>query len=427
MSEENKEEVQEVAEAPATHKKKAQAFLFILLIILTLAMIFNVITGGSKRKKEDAPEGGVIQAQQVNVQTLDERIAMAKRKVQRAEPEPEKQTVEEITAEAKESRQREMQHAQWATASQKRTPQEIYKEAEELRALESRRSGLSVSLDDESKKAVAIQQPVATQTRRNSTNERAWIKDEISRVRDMQQRLLSGDLNAGTVAAVQASPQNLTAQTTSDMVVGAVVQEQNQPKPGQVLLATGTVLSAALDQMTISDFMGSYRAILTRDVYDPSGRYVLLPKGGKIIGKTLMYKGVNQVINNRMVMTVNWLVLPNGKRIDFSKTAVLDAAGVGAIEGDVNYHLIPQILGVAAYATLSTETSYDGTGSDSDSSYEGELGQSMREQFAPMAAKYLNLVPTVTLQPGTPMRIFIDDDLYLTPWDRTYAGVLPTI
>jgi type IV secretion system protein VirB10 len=49
----------------------------------------------------------------------------------------------------------------------------------------------------------------------------------------------------------------------------------------------------------------------------------------------------------------------------------------------------------------------------------------MREQFAPMAAKYLSLVPTVTLRQGLPMRIFIEDDLYITPWEHSFAGVMP--
>jgi len=422
---ENKDlETSEVSETPATHKKKAQAFIAVLLCILVVVMIVDVIKGGRKQREEEAPVGGVVQTQPVNVRNFDERIAQARRQVEQA-PAPEKKTVAEITAEARESR--ESQRSRWTEtpATQKRTPEEIYQEAEELRALESRRSALHLDLKDKSQSTVAIQTATPQQTRRGSGDERAWIKDEISRVREMQQRLLSGSTGNGSAAPTM--PQSLTAQTTPDMVVGAVVQEQQQPKPGQVLLSTGTVISAALDQMVISDFMGSYRAVLTRDVYDPSQRYVLLPTGAKIIGKTLMYKGVNQAINNRMIMTVNWLVLPNGKRVDFTKTAALDAAGAGAIEGDTNYHLIPQILGVAAYATLSTETSYSGSGDDSDTTYEGELGQSMREQFAPLAAKYLNLVPTVTLQPGTPMRIFIEDDLYLMPWDRTYAGVLPTI
>ncbi len=33
-----------------------------------------------------------------------------------------------------------------------------------------------------------------------------------------------------------------------------------------------------------------------------------------------------------------------------------------------------------------------------------------------VASRYLNLVPTITIQPGTPINIFLDDEMYLQPW-----------
>jgi hypothetical protein len=33
-----------------------------------------------------------------------------------------------------------------------------------------------------------------------------------------------------------------------------------------------------------------------------------------------------------------------------------------------------------------------------------------------VASRYLNLVPTITIKPGTPMTIFLDDEMYLNAW-----------
>ena len=202
-------------------------------------------------------------------------------------------------------------------------------------------------------------------------------------------------------------------------VVGRPAQEK-PPEPGQKLLPTGAIIGAVLDQMLISDYVGSFRGLITHDVYDISGRFILIPKGSRVVGKTLKIANVNEPIQARMGLTGNWIVLPNGKRISLEKTVLLDQAGVLALKDRVNYHLLAQFLGVAAYAVLSSETSRSGSGYNEDSTFEGDLGASFRRQFAPLAAKYLSLVPTITLREGTPMKLFIENDLFIHPWSRTY-------
>ena len=168
----------------------------------------------------------------------------------------------------------------------------------------------------------------------------------------------------------------------------------------------------------MSDYTGPFRALVTHDVYDVTDNYILIPKGSRIIGSSMQISNVNEPIQARMGLIAKWLVLPNGKRISFEKkVAALDQKGVPAIKDKVNYHLFAQFMGVAAYALLSSSTSYKGSGWADDKTFEGSLGQSLREQFAPLAAKYLNLVPTITLGKGTPLKIFIEDDIYAFPWE----------
>jgi type IV secretion system protein VirB10 len=109
------------------------------------------------------------------------------------------------------------------------------------------------------------------------------------------------------------------------------------------------------------------------------------------------------------------LQLPDGKIVDFSKQAGLDREGIAAIEGEVDRHILAQFLGVAAYAIVANGTSYQGTG-DEESSFGGQVGEDARNQFAPLARKYLNLVPTITLKPGDPVRIFIEEPVFIYPW-----------
>ena len=119
-----------------------------------------------------------------------------------------------------------------------------------------------------------------------------------------------------------------------------------------------------------------------------------------------------------MGLTINNVILPNGNKIDFSKQRMLDHEGISAIKDEVNRHFLAQFLGIAAYALLSEETSRQGSGAFTDQTFSGEAGSAVRKQYAPLAAKYLRLVPTVTLNQGTPLRIFIEDEIYIEPWEQ---------
>jgi type IV secretion system protein VirB10 len=192
------------------------------------------------------------------------------------------------------------------------------------------------------------------------------------------------------------------------------------PQPGYRLIPTGTVISCVLDQHTMSDYMGSYRAIVANDVYDVTGNHIIIPRGAKLTGRTVRISNVNEAIQARMGMPATWIVLPDGKRISLEKTKTLDQGGIPAVKDKVNHHLLAQFLGVAAYALISHETSREGSGYANDETFEGEAGEALRSQFAPLIQKYLALVPTITLTPGTPIKLFIEDDIYARPWGSVY-------
>jgi type IV secretion system protein VirB10 len=217
------------------------------------------------------------------------------------------------------------------------------------------------------------------------------------------------------------------SETTGQQIVGEPVDnrrgnQERGPRPGEVLLPTGTVLSAVLDMDMISDYEGPWRGILVRDVYDVEKNYILLPKGTRFTGQAVRIKNINEPIQARMAMGVKWAILPNGNRIDFSKMSALDHAGVSALKDQVNYHIFAQLAGLTAYAVLGAAPSLrletDGGDLSSKEQALSEMTSGLRNQFGSMAERYLNLVPTITVRAGTPFKVFIEDDLYIKPWMR---------
>ena len=225
---------------------------------------------------------------------------------------------------------------------------------------------------------------------------------------------------------------DLNASDAATSVVGqsaSVRRERGEgQRRGEFLIPVGSVMSAMLDMEINSDWEGRWRALITRDVYDQAGNYILIPKGSRVVGMAARAKVVNEALNERMALNAQWLVLPNGARIDLSRTGMLDPSGVGAIAGDVNHHFLATMGGVVAYGLIGGAGAAAAVRSMGTVEIDGftqtaaartagaELVAGLVDVGKRVAARYLTLVPTVTIKPGTPMTIFLDDEMYLQPW-----------
>lgn len=190
---------------------------------------------------------------------------------------------------------------------------------------------------------------------------------------------------------------------------------------GKIRVPPGTEITTTLMKKGISDYPGSsLKAIANRDVYDTTRQFVIIPKGTEFNIRMVRTRNVNEAISNRVGFLVKEAVLPNGNSIDFSTSSVADREGVGAIEDQTDYHFMAQFLGVAAYALIGSSTSRSGTGED-EGSYAGDVGENSRSQFAPLAEKYLNIVPTQTIRPGQSFQIVTEEEMFIAPWSNLYA------
>lgn len=319
---------------------------------------------------------------------------------------------------------------------------------ERRRALASRHSTLKLV----PKSSASINTPSRDRatTRRNPTvKEKLALLDEKKiKAEQLKDEIINGTFNGGDIGAltsrlaelgmgssdlpdyseVTQTPRFSKVKSKEPRIVGAPKSQIERKKYvlNGVKLPVGTVIKAALDQTIMSDYANSpYKAHVTHDVYDAEYETILIPKGTAIDGRALTLTNINEPIQARMGLTTNWLILPNGNRIDLTKAAVLDNSGIGAIKDDVDYHFLAQFLGVAAYAVISSETENStSSGFTGTTDIQGDIGQSMRQQFAPLASRYLGLKPTITLGVGTPITVYIEDEIILEPWGTIYDNLL---
>ncbi|WNJ73467.1 TrbI/VirB10 family protein [Vibrio vulnificus] len=261
----------------------------------------------------------------------------------------------------------------------------------------------------------------------SSDAQRQMIAKRLQEMAVLKQQIQSGNYNA---IEIGNKTQTLTSLEHSfspppPSIVGFTEENQyNASTEGLLKLPIGTIIPAITMTKANSDNTGTFKALVSQDIFDTTYEYVLIPKGSEVILKSVKVSGTNEAINYRVGVTVPWIVLPNGNKVDLSKSTGLDREGLAGMSDQVDRHLLAQFMGVAAYALVANETSYEGTGESSDTSYAGEFSKGVREQLSPLAQKYLALTPTITIRSGQSMNVIVEDEIYLTPWRHIYEDYL---
>ncbi|MBU0455780.1 MAG: hypothetical protein KKA99_03265 [Gammaproteobacteria bacterium] len=184
----------------------------------------------------------------------------------------------------------------------------------------------------------------------------------------------------------------------------------------------GTIIPTALITGVNSSLPGSVVAQVQHDIYDSvSGRYLLIPKGSKILGK---YDSKVAYGQERILLAFDRIIRPDGSSIQLTKFQGIDMAGQAGVQGDVNNHW-SRILGAA---TISTLLSF-GAGAASDNMGNNNTYYRSSEQNAALGAaqnvssigqdltgRAINIQPTIQLPPGYPFNVVVKKDMVMEPY-----------
>lgn len=221
---------------------------------------------------------------------------------------------------------------------------------------------------------------------------------------------LAGEASRGGAIGAQDGHERPDKRTTSE--------ERLQGPASPYIVQAGSIIPAALISGVRSDLPGQITAQVTQDVYDsPSGRYLLIPQGSRLIGS---YDSQVSFGQTRILLSWTRLILPDGRSLVLDKDPGADASGFSGLEDGVDHHwralfgaaLLTTIMGVGAEAGAS----------QSDSQILEALRQgaanSMNQVGQQVVGKSLSIPPTLTIRPGFPVRVMVTRDLVLEPVRR---------
>ncbi|KAA0020251.1 TrbI/VirB10 family protein [Salinicola corii] len=187
--------------------------------------------------------------------------------------------------------------------------------------------------------------------------------------------------------------------------------------PYQVM--AGTVIAGALVTGIKSDLPGDVIATVTEPVYDTAtGQHLLIPQGSRILGR---YNSQVSYGQSRVQVVWNRIILPDTSSLTLDNLAGTDPAGYAGLEDGVDWHwdrifagaVLTTLLGVGA-ELAAPENRQDGdrviiAGRDSAQDSINQVGQEMTR-------RNLNIQPTLTERPGLPVRVIVNRDLALRPY-----------
>lgn len=196
---------------------------------------------------------------------------------------------------------------------------------------------------------------------------------------------------------------------------GYVNHHRLVPPASPNMLSAGNVIAASLITGLRSDLPGLVTAQVTERVFDSAtGTIPLIPQGARLIGS---YDSVVAFGQRRALVVWQRIILPDGSSIRLDNVPATDPSGYAGLADKVDFHTWALLKGVAISTLL-------GVGANLTFSGESDLVQAIRESTQQNVARAgdqitsrnLDVQPTITIRPGTPLRLVVHRDLILAPW-----------
>jgi type IV secretion system protein VirB10 len=189
-------------------------------------------------------------------------------------------------------------------------------------------------------------------------------------------------------------------------------------------LMAGTVIPAALVTGITSDLPGQVIATVTEPVYDSAtGEALLIPQGTRLLGQ---YDAQVAFGQRRVLLVWTRLVMPDGSSIALDRTVASDVAGNAGLEDGVDRHwkrllsgaVLSTLIGVGAELARPDDQA---NGNRVVISTRQSAQDTVNQVGQEITRRNLDIQPTLTIPPGYPVRVIVQHDLVLRPYDTNAA------
>lgn len=188
------------------------------------------------------------------------------------------------------------------------------------------------------------------------------------------------------------------------------------------MVAEGTVIRSVLLTNVKSEMPGRILARVTSDVYDSEQRYVVIPKGSIING---VYNSQVTVGQERLLVAMTKLTLPNGNWIPLAGSTGTDMMGTSGLQAEVNNHffkIFSSSLVIGASTLLlpkadTTVTALPGNSGNGGAPTAGSIfATTLQGVLASLLDRNKNIAPSLSLNAGQEFLFMATQDMVIPPY-----------
>ena len=258
---------------------------------------------------------------------------------------------------------------------------------------------------------------------------------------DADKALKNGDASNGKLSAYDSqNMQNNKIGFLSDKSSKKVYNSHRLQYPkSRYVLQAGAFLPAILQMNLRSDLPGPVLARVSRDVYDSTGHFVVVPQGSKLIGT---YNSKLSYGQSSLQIKFLRLVLPDLRSVVLDNMVALNEKGQSGLSDSINNHTgrliasaalsavftLPQILaqnqmnsGSSACLGPTPPPSCYMPQYSMRSAGLSAIGTTGSQIASALANRTSNLQPTVTVHKGYEFSVFVSKDLVMPPYSAKEA------
>lgn len=237
----------------------------------------------------------------------------------------------------------------------------------------------------------------------------------------MQERLIAAMSPPKEQAKSKGANEDFLLANASLANGSATLTRQMPPQAG-VLVNEGHVIRTVLLTSVSSDLPGRVLARVTSDVYDSKQRHVVIPKGSQITG---VYSSQVVIGQERLLMAMNRLILPNGNWISLSGAGAADMRGMSGVKADVNNHFMKMfgsslVLGASSLLLNRADTTVNAvpspTGTGTPTTTGSIFATSLNEVIKTLLDRNRQIAPTLSLDAGQEFIFMVAQDMEMVPY-----------
>ena len=278
------------------------------------------------------------------------------------------------------------------------------------------------------KRLIAANAPTSVQAFRDSTNNSVASQTSTNSdtLAEVSRLLSNAPVNAQTMDGMPFAPQQNNNSDPNGWNRKDAFTKQELPEeyskfsvisPRSLFeLKAGTLLPCVLISGINSDLPGNMIAQISENVWDTAtGRYLLIPRGSRLIGT---YD--NQVAYGQSRVLVMWsrLIFPDGSSLVLDNLKGADQSGYSGFKGAVNRHwgaiissaLFVSLLGAGVELAAPTDNG-DRDRDDPRSILAENAASAVAEAMSQIIQREANRQPTIKIKPGYRFMIFVQHDI----------------